>query len=42
MSHDDNLDLDAYGRFLIHALEQADEVTQQRALRMLAPSSVVE
>ena len=34
MSHDDNLDnldLDAYGRFLIHALEQANEATKKRA-----------
>jgi len=31
----DNLDLDAYDRFLLHALKQADSTTQQRALRML-------
>jgi len=28
-------DLDAYGRFLLHALEKADSATQQRALQML-------
>jgi hypothetical protein len=31
----DNLDLDAYDRFLLHALEKADSATQQRALQML-------
>ena len=35
MSHDDNLDLDAYGRFLIHALEQADKDTRARAAQLL-------
>jgi phosphoglycolate phosphatase-like HAD superfamily hydrolase len=30
-----NLDLDAYDRFLLHALEKADSLTQQRALQML-------
>jgi hypothetical protein len=31
----DNLDLDAYDRFLLHALEKANSATQQRALQML-------
>jgi hypothetical protein len=31
----DNLDLDAYDRFLLHALRQAGSTTQQRALRLL-------
>jgi hypothetical protein len=39
MSGYDNLDLDAYGKFLLHALQEADSVTQQRALQMLGGSS---
>jgi predicted nucleic acid-binding Zn-ribbon protein len=31
----ENLDLDAYDRFLLHALRQAGSTTQQRALRLL-------
>jgi len=31
----DNLDLDAYDRFLLHALRQAGSTTQQRALQLL-------
>jgi leucyl aminopeptidase len=31
----DNLDLDAYDRFLLHALRQAGSTTQQRAYQML-------
>jgi len=34
----ENLDLDAYDRFLLHALKQAGSTTQQRALQMLGGS----
>jgi hypothetical protein len=37
----DNLDLDAYDRFLLHALRQAGSTTQQRARQMLSGSSNV-
>jgi chromosome segregation ATPase len=34
----DNLDLDAYDRFLLHALRQAGSTVQQRALQLLGGS----